>query len=478
MEDKSLVENGNLERLASFISDMNSTNSSSAKSQKLQAYAGDEYIAKALLYTYDPYRRYYVTPANAEKNENLIEEHDDSLFEMLDSLNERKYTGHAAIGRVNAFLAKHFMYSKAVLAVLDRNLKIRMDVNEINKVFPDLIPTFDVALAKTYKKDMSEPDKKGKKKVDFENDVWYASRKLDGLRCVCMIDEDGAVSFMSRTGIPFNTLGVLANEISKWNLRSVVFDGEVCIMMPDGTEDFTAIVSQARKLNHTISMPKYNVFDMLTMDEFVKGVGVTNLGVRIATLNATMKAVNANKSIVSAIVQGRVKSVEHLKSLSEFAMEHGWEGIMLRKDVPYEGKRTSDMLKVKEMQDAEYVVEGIESDMITSTFYRERGTQNDVRYVDDVWRRASDGYEVPLDFVESYSDTRLMVSKIVIRHKGNTVGVGSGLSIDQRIEWHADPSKVVGKTVTIQYFQETVTDGVASLRFPGLKWKYDGGRDV
>lgn len=180
MEDKSLVETGNLERLASFISDMNSTNSSSAKSQKLQAYAGDEYIAKALLYTYDPYRRYYVTPANAEKNENLIEEHDDSLFEMLDSLNERKYTGHAAIGRVNAFLAKHFMYSKAVLAVLDRNLKIRMDVNEINKVFVNLIPTFDVALAKTYKKEMSEPDKKGKKKVDFENEVWYASRKLDG----------------------------------------------------------------------------------------------------------------------------------------------------------------------------------------------------------------------------------------------------------------------------------------------------------
>jgi DNA ligase-1 len=200
--------------------------------------------------------------------------------------------------------------------------------------------------------------------------------------------------------------------------------------------------------------------------------------VRLATLNATLRAVNANPSIVSALVQGRVKSVEHLKSLSEFAVEHGWEGLMLRKDVPYEGKRTSDLLKVKEMQDAEYVVEGVESDMITSTFYREQGTQNDVRYVDDIWRRVSDNEEVPLSFVESYSDSRLMVSKIVIRHKGNPVGVGSGLSIEQRLEWHKDPSKVIGKIVTIQYFQETTTNGVSSLRFPVLKWKYDGERDV
>lgn len=312
-----------------------------------------------------------------------------------------------------------------------------------------------------------------------DNNNLFASGVLaHNCRCVCMIDENGAVSFMSRKGIPFNTLGVLATEISRWGLRSVVFDGEVCIMMPDGKEDFNAVVGQIKRLNHTISSPKYNVFDMLTMNDFVKGVGITNLSVRIATLNATLKAVQADKSLVSALVQGRVKSAEHLKALSEFAMEHGWEGIMLRKDVPYEGKRTSNMLKVKEMQDAEYVVEGVESDMITSTFYRERGTQNDVRYADDVWRRVSDGYEVPLDFVESYSDTRLMVSKIVIRHKGNPVGVGSGLSIDQRIEWHADPSKVVGKTVTIQYFQETVTDGVASLRFPVLKWKYDGERDI
>jgi hypothetical protein len=48
----------------------------------------------------------------------------------------------------------------------------------------------------------------------------------------------------------------------------------------------------------------------------------------------------------------------------------------------------------------------------------------------------------------------------------------------QRKEWYDDPQKIIGQTVTIQYFQETVVDGRPSLRFPVLKWKYDGERDV
>ena len=36
-----------------------------------------------------------------------------------------------------------------------------------------------------------------------------------------------------------------------------------------------------------------------------------------------------------------------LISWSELPKQEGWEGLMLRKDVAYEGKRTKNLLKVK-----------------------------------------------------------------------------------------------------------------------------------
>jgi len=52
-------------------------------------------------------------------------------------------------------------------------------VTIINSIFKDLIPTFDVALAfsKLYKK------------MFDNNKIYYVSRKLDGIRCITLIDD-------------------------------------------------------------------------------------------------------------------------------------------------------------------------------------------------------------------------------------------------------------------------------------------------
>jgi DNA ligase-1 len=119
---------------------------------------------------------------------------------------------------------------------------------------------------------------------------------------------------------------------------------------------------------------------------------------------------------------------------------------MLRKDLPYEAGRIKDLLKVKKFQDAEYVVEGVETGKVV---YNEDGMKE---------------YDV--------------VRAIIIDHKGTKVHVGSGLSKEQRIEWFKDPSLIIGKTVTVQYFQESknMTNDGLSLRFPVLKYVYDEGR--
>jgi len=71
-----------------------------------------------------------------------------------------------------------------------------------------------------------------------------------------------------------------------------------------------------------------------------------------------------------------------------------------------------------------------------------------------------------------------MLSKIIIEHKGNDVGVGSGFTMEQRRDYHRNPKEIIGKTVTIQYFEESKNqDGGYSLRFPVLKHVYEELRD-
>ena len=110
---------------------------------------------------------------------------------------------------------------------------------------------------------------------------------------------------------------------------------------------------------------------------------------------------------------------------------------MVRKDVGYEGKRSKNLLKIKKFFDAEYEV--IDFDI--------------------------DDHEI---VVNGRSETVPMLSQVWIEHKGHKVKVGSGWTHEQRLKY-IDGS-IVGKTITVQYFEETKNDkGGISLRFPTVK---------
>ena len=434
----------NFDYLQSFSNEMNDSSSGNHKIATIKKYADNseenddrEFLQNIFYYTYNPYFKYNVTSKNCKKNSDLLGHPNTygSIFTLLDDLRNRVCTGHTAIANVNRFILENKQYETLIYNIIDRDLKIGANTTSINKaVHPDLIPTFKVALANPY----------NVKRVDFQSGAWYGSRKLDGVRCICR-KEMNTVTFYSRSGKEFLTLDNLANEISKIG-GDFILDGEICMVDKDGNEDFQGIMKQIRKKDHQIDNPKFFVFDYLTLEEFDNKVGTKPLTERLSNGYDRLPE-NINSDMLEFLLQDQLTTEEQFTEMAKEAEEAGFEGIMVRKNVGYEGKRSHNLLKVKKFHDAEYTVLGT-----TNAFIR--WTEN--------------GKQIE----------RECLSNITIEHKGCKVNVGSGFSKEQREMYFKSPQDIIGKTVTIQYFEESQNaNGGFSLRFPVLKHIYKNGRN-
>jgi DNA ligase-1 len=428
----------NLEQIQEFVDAQNSTNSNTDKLNVLKQYSENEAVRNALEYTYNTFKQYGVTSANCKKNSNLIKYGYSDLFKLLDDLSIRFITGHLAISLVNGFVEANKKHEDLIFSIIDRNLKTRSTASMVNKVIPNLIPTFDVALANSY-------DEKTAKKVDMDKDVWYVSRKLDGCRCICIIDAEGEPTYFSRGGNEFLTLKNLDAEIISLGLKNMVIDGEICMMDANGNENFQGIIKEIKRKDHTIENPFFYMFDILSMDEFVTKEGTTPFSIRNVQLDNLFFEKEFKN--IGCLDQQILIDERMITYYSQLAKENGWEGLMLRRDATYQGKRSNDILKVKQFFDAEYVVVDIENALN---------------------RVIVDGKEVE----------ELMMKNVVIEHKGSRVQVGSGFTHEQKRYYFENPSEILGKQITVQYFEETHNqNGGTSLRFPTVKAIYENGRD-
>lgn len=432
----------NFEYLKDMVVELRATSSSKDKENIIKEYCGknnndSRFVSNVLHYTYHPTWQYFVTSENLKKKSALNGRNYEDFFILLDDLKNRKITGHDAIGAVNSFVSKFKKYEELIHCVIDKDLKTRASDKIINKAVPDLIPEFSVSLADKY-----EP-----KIVDWKDD-WYVSTKIDGVRCICVVSGSGDIVFYSRTGKTFETLSVINNSIKNLDINDVVFDGELCLLDEHGNEDFQGIMKEIRKKDHTIKNPSFKIFDMISVDEFWSKKGKDNkpYSVRYANLLEVMK--NNSSKCLSVLNQDKIKNDDHFQEWIVKANEYGWEGLMLRANVPYKGKRSKDLLKYKSFFDDEYRVVDVE--------------MGPFRYV-----------------LNGKEHEEVMLSCVKINHKGHSVKVGSGFSIDQRKEFYKNPENIVGKIIQVQYFSESSNqDGGISLRFPTFKYLYGDSRET
>ena len=428
--------------LQNFIDKMRGTSSATDKIAIISR--SSAFIHDVLEYTYNPYKQYNVTSKTCKKNNDLLDKTvfdfmDGDIFKLLNSLTRREFTGHKAIGVINGFVD---FYGQIIYKIIDKDLDIRVGASTINKAVPGLIPTFKVALAQEYKG-----------KCDWD-DEWFASRKLDGVRCLAVTDFEGKCTLYSRMGKELTTLNKVKEAIEATNVINTVFDGEICLVDENGDEDFQGVMKQLRRKDHQIKNPVFMIFDMIYKKDFDKQKGDLVLSKRLRTLSSWCPEMNYDRddngelihlNILRNTEQIIINGDDHLETWNTIAEANNWEGVMLRKNVGYEGKRTKNLLKVKKFHDAEYEVLGWDVD----------------------------NHEVVRD---GKSVSMTMLSQVWIEHKGYIVKVGSGFTQKQRLEYM--DGSIVGKQITVQYFEETHNDkGGISLRFPTVKHIYETQRD-
>ena len=428
-----------------MVRDLRATSSTIDKQGIIEDYCNHNseaasFAKKILLYTYHPLWQYNVTSDNLKKKNSLRGKSYKNFFGLLDDLKSRKITGHDAIGAVHTFIdsqSNKNNIEELIHCIIDKDLKTRAGDKIINKAIPDHIPEFSVALADKY-----EP------KLVSWKDGWYVSRKIDGARCIAIVDENGDTTFFSRTGKSFDTLDVVAGGIKALGITNVVFDGELCLVDDEGNEDFQGIMKQLKKKDHTIPNPSYKIFDIISHDEFYSKKGDKNrpYSIRYANLCAVMQPNEC--PCLTVLEQEVVRNDDHFNEWIAKSTKEKYEGLMLRADEPYKGKRSKDLLKYKSFFDDEYEV--IDTEM------------GPFRYV-------KDGAE--------HEET--MLSCVMINHKDYIVRVGSGFTIEQRQEFYKNPKKILGKIITVQYFSESENqDGCLSLRFPTFKVLHGSTRTV
>jgi DNA ligase-1 len=206
-------------------------------------------------------------------------------------------------------------------------------------------------------------------------------------------------------------------------------------------------MKEIKKKDHTIQNPMYIVFDMLEPDEFDSKTSKRVYGERYKALKLWMTQNHPHFKTIRVLDQIGYNK-ETFDKMQETARKSNWEGLMLRKNCEYKGKRSRDILKVKEFYDYEYKVLDIEVGP----------------------------FRINTPEGEKKIET---MTAVVIEHKGYKVSVGSGFTLDERYEFYKNPKKIIGKTITVTYFEETDNDkeGI-SLRFPTFKCLHGERRSV
>ena len=349
-----------------------------------------------------------------------------NVFSYLDSNHTGKDFDVAHVKSIMNSICEDDSEKEIFKKIVCKNLPLGIDSKTINKVFPKLIPTFDVCLCDKY---YDKPEL-----VDGRRE-FAISTKIDGCRAIA-IKENGNVKLISRQGKLWLGCKEIEEAIQKLPVDDFVFDGEITIkdFMKYPSKDVykmtTKIISTKDEEKKGVCL---NIFDGMPLHMWNSKICPDIYSWRHKHL---LRISEQNKSdalnFLEDIYVGKdVSKIEEL--MKGIVREEDWEGLVIKfTDSVYEWKRSKNWLKVKAFDEMDLIVRSVEE-----------GTN------------------------KNQNTLGALVCEIEHPKFGHIEAkVGSGYSDEERDRFWS--MNMIGRVISVQYFEvtENTTTGIKSLRFP------------
>ena len=435
-----------LQPIAEIVNELRNTSGSNDKIKVLKKYADTPHLQEIFKWTYDPFLKYGVSKKMIESLENANVNRNAFVtyyeFEQFMDTLAKSNINDDLRSQIADYL--HHPTNQTTVDLLKciftKDLKIGMAAASINKAIPGLIPVFDVMRGQKYS------DHKHKL---VSKDI-IITEKIDGVRTVAIIDENGDVKFYSRQGKEWEGLVEIEEDVKSLGLKNIVLDGETTILNQEGLESKEVFKRTMEIMGSKLERKTgllYNVFDCVPLSQFKAGKCSASASNRKKwflekyTKEWTFGGYEHVKPL--PVIYEGVYREEAVKGFHQNILRRGGEGIMINiASAPYECKRTANLLKVKEMYTMDLKIIGFEEGLVGSKF---EGT----------------------------------LGAIVVDYKGHEVKVGSGYTDDERKFFWENKDDLIGRVIEVQYFEETEdTDGNLSLRFPVYVQLREVGKEV
>ena len=197
----------------------------------------------------------------------------------------------------------------------------------------------------------------GQEGKPFDSDEYLFELKLDGERCLAYLDPAGGTELINKRGVKMLPKVPELSEIHKQVKKRCILDGEL-LVITDGKPDFPAIQKRSLMSNplkielESRQHPAcFTAFDILYYQD--KEIMKLPLTERKELLGKVVESESSRLAISRTIEQQG-------KAFYELAKQQELEGIVAKRrdSLYYPGKRTKDWIKIKYLQDDDFIVLG------------------------------------------------------------------------------------------------------------------------
>lgn len=346
-----------------------------------------------------------------------------SFSDYLDFLNNWVDGTDYGIKTVNYYAMTSTGDSQFIKDIATKSIRLGIKAKTYNKVAKELgtelIPEFNIQLGTSI----------DNLKDNYVFKDMYVTEKLDGVRCVAVINGRN-VTLFARSGRVIEGLTDI-ETVLRANFNNVTLDGELLYNDPMNLAEDTfrktmEIIGSKGNKKDII----YNVFDIINDKKYKYRRSM--LETLIPETDFTHK--------IPLLYHG--DDIDKVFKIRDEMIKDGSEGVMINiGDAFYQKKRTKDLIKLKQVNDSDGLVKAI---------------------------------------YEGEGKYKNKLGAIDITYKDSIVRIGSGFTDDERVKYWNNPELLVGKVGTYKFttVSHNEKDDTVNLRFG--RWvgiRYDKDED-